>query len=323
MCAIFGWLDYKGIVNSKVLNKLTQSLANAAEERGTDAAGISYVYNKRITIYKRPRPAHKIKFKVPQGTKAVMGHTRFATQGAKELNYNNHPFKGVADVPFALAHNGVLYNDSTLKKTHKLPATGIETDSYVAVQLIEDYGTLNMYTLRTVAEEVKGTFNFTILDVYNNLYIVKGSNPITILHYEALGLYIYASTDTIIEKALKKSILLNFACKKVKALEGDIIKIDRDGEVTKSKFTPKSFTKFDYYCNLYDWYDDTEESQESDEYELLYDYARMNGIDDYIVDELLEYGYSPMDVEELIYDTEQLDVVLKYIRGDFNDYARI
>ena len=49
----------------------------------------------------------------------------------------------------------------------------------------------------------------------------------------------------------------------------------------------------------------------------------MNGIDDYIVDELLEYGYSPMDVEELIYDTEQLDVVLKYIRGDFNDYARI
>ena len=43
MCALFGWLDYKGIVPYKVLKKLTQLLANAAEERGTDAAGISYV----------------------------------------------------------------------------------------------------------------------------------------------------------------------------------------------------------------------------------------------------------------------------------------
>lgn len=43
MCALFGWLDYKHIVPYKVLKRLTQNLANAAEERGTDAAGISYV----------------------------------------------------------------------------------------------------------------------------------------------------------------------------------------------------------------------------------------------------------------------------------------
>ena len=40
MCSLFGWIDYKGIVPHKVLEKLTQALANAAEERGTDAAGI-------------------------------------------------------------------------------------------------------------------------------------------------------------------------------------------------------------------------------------------------------------------------------------------
>ena len=33
MCTLFGWLDYKGIVSNKLLKKLTQSLANAAEER--------------------------------------------------------------------------------------------------------------------------------------------------------------------------------------------------------------------------------------------------------------------------------------------------
>ena len=29
MCALFGWLDYKGIVSDKLLKKLTQALANA------------------------------------------------------------------------------------------------------------------------------------------------------------------------------------------------------------------------------------------------------------------------------------------------------
>ena len=36
MCALFGWLNYKGIIPKKILKKLTQALANAAEERGTD-----------------------------------------------------------------------------------------------------------------------------------------------------------------------------------------------------------------------------------------------------------------------------------------------
>ena len=67
MCALFGWLDYHGKISPKVLQKLTQALANAAEERGTDASGISYVRDGKITIYKRPKPAHKMKFRVPAG----------------------------------------------------------------------------------------------------------------------------------------------------------------------------------------------------------------------------------------------------------------
>ena len=31
MCALFGWLDYKGVVSDKLLKKLTQALATAAE----------------------------------------------------------------------------------------------------------------------------------------------------------------------------------------------------------------------------------------------------------------------------------------------------
>ena len=116
MCALFGWLDYKGIVSDKLLKKLTQALANAAEERGTDASGIAYVKSDKVTIYKRPKPAHKIRFNAPNGTRAVMGHTRMTTQGNEKFNYNNHPFYGHADVDFAFAHNGVLYNDEKTSK---------------------------------------------------------------------------------------------------------------------------------------------------------------------------------------------------------------
>ena len=105
MCALFGWLDYKGIVSDRLLKKLTQALANAAEERGTDASGIAYVKSDKVTIYKRPKPAHKLRFNAPNGTRAVMGHTRMTTQGNEKFNYNNHPFYGHADVDFAFAHN--------------------------------------------------------------------------------------------------------------------------------------------------------------------------------------------------------------------------
>lgn len=108
MCALFGWLDYKGNVPYNILKKLTQTLANAAEERGTDAAGIAYIRDNNVKIYKRPRSAHRIHFNIPYGTHSVMGHTRMATQGDKKHNFNNHPFHGHADIDFAFAHNGII-----------------------------------------------------------------------------------------------------------------------------------------------------------------------------------------------------------------------
>ena len=60
------------------------------------------------------------------------------TQGRASRNRNNHPFFGEAGGElFALAHNGVLWNDDILRRSKHLPKTKIETDSYIAVQLIE------------------------------------------------------------------------------------------------------------------------------------------------------------------------------------------
>ena len=158
MCALFGFLDYGHKIPFAVLQKLVQALANASEVRGNHAAGIAYNKPTGLTIYKRPKPAHKLHFKLPKGTTAVMGHTRFTTQGSEKQNYNNHPFRGSAGTDFALAHNGVLYNDHELRIMEDLPQTEIETDSYIDVQLLEKQGTLDFDSLRYVGEHVRGSF---------------------------------------------------------------------------------------------------------------------------------------------------------------------
>ena len=63
----------------------------------------------------------------------------------------------------------MLYNDKELKKEKNLPKTHIETDSYVAVQLIEKQGKLDFESLKSMAEDVQGSFTFTILNENNTL----------------------------------------------------------------------------------------------------------------------------------------------------------
>ncbi|MFR6588270.1 MAG: class II glutamine amidotransferase [Ruminococcus sp.] len=133
MCAVFGFLDHKGKISNAVLKRLIHYLSIAAEVRGTDATGIAYVRDGSMVTYKKPKPAHKVKLFFPRDTRAVIGHTRFTTQGSEKRNCNNHPFEGHCGTEsFALAHNGVLYNDRELRREQHLPPTSIETDTYVS-----------------------------------------------------------------------------------------------------------------------------------------------------------------------------------------------
>lgn len=314
MCALFGWLDYKHIVPYKVLKKLTQALANAAEERGTDAAGISYIRDGQVVIYKRPKPAHKIHFNAPDGTTAIMGHTRLTTQGNQKFNQNNHPFYGYADKGFSFAHNGVLYNDMELRKTKNLPATHIETDSYIAVQLIEQQRKLDFNSLKNMAESVCGNFTFTILDENNSLYIIKGSNPMCLLHFEMLGIYVYASTESIMKNALRKVNILSFPYTRIETVHGDIIKINSSGFLSRSEFESKK----DYeYASWLRYYDDFEDDYTPHE-QLLLDMCNCYGIDEEDVILLLDYGYSADEIEDMLCDYSFITDTVKAVKDEEN-----
>lgn len=142
MCCLFGLIDVKHQLPGAEKNRIISILAETSEARGTDATGYACNSHGKLIIEKQPLPAHRMKFQIPRDSYIVMGHTRLTTQGGAQKNKNNHPFLGKTNgMPFALAPNGVLTNDTVLRKSLCLPKTNIETDSYIAVQLLEQQAT--------------------------------------------------------------------------------------------------------------------------------------------------------------------------------------
>ena len=304
MCAVFGFLDYKGKISNAVLKKLVHYLSVAAEVRGTDATGIAYVRDSSIVTYKKPKPAHKVKLFFPRDTRAVIGHTRFTTQGSEKRNCNNHPFDGHCGTEaFALAHNGVLYNDRELRREQHLPQTPIETDTYVAVQLLEQGQQLDTENIKRMAELVEGSFVFTILRNDNTLFLVKGNNPLTLYHFPALGLYVYASTKSILDNALQKVHIAEKACE-VEISEGEILEITPNGKINRSTFTMQDYIHSLF--NPYNW-DYAKWWMEDEREELLLEYCGTFGVSEEEVQLLLEVGYDPDEIEELLMDTVAME----------------
>jgi len=319
MCAIFGFLDYGKKIPYKMLVKLLKALSIAAESRGTDATGISYVRDNDIVIFKKPVPAHELQLYFPKHTTTLIGHTRFTTQGSEKHNYNNHPFEGKADgCSFALAHNGVLHNDETLKLKHNLPETKIETDSYVAVQLLEMQNAVDLESIKNVAETVQGSFMFTILKNDNTLFLVKGSNPITLYHFPEYGLYVYASTKEILEMALLESGFAKCRYERISILEGDILKISADGKIEKSQFEVHEdfFTSY-RWCGYGDWYGCNDAEFEEDDTVLEDDIAFLGycfGVSESDIEILLDYGYTLDEIEDLLIDGDAFEEAVQAIR---------
>lgn len=300
MCCLFGLIDPNHAYTGKQKAKILHVLATASEVRGTDATGYAMLQDGKLTIYKRPVPGHKLQFRVRDDTTTVMGHTRMTTQGNEAKNENNHPFLGnIAGRPFALAHNGVLWNDKDLRQELKLPKTKIETDSYIAVQLLESQTSLDFASLKYMAEQVRGTFTFTVLTDTDELYFVRGDNPMCLCRFQSSGLYLYASTSEIMQDALRRLSFLRETPVLVALNSGEILQVDALGALSRGNFD-------DTHLYTGTWFPPMRPRDNNIRSEYIHDLktvAEAEGYDPHVIDYWLYQGYTLWEIEEFIYDS--------------------
>ena len=309
MCGLFGFSAYGA---SKDLARLTNELAFESAIRGTDACGIAYRKGKRIHIDRYPKAAYNVHFKHSDDVRVLIGHTRHATQGEAAKVCNDHPFFGRAGITgFALAHNGILTNDRELRKKYALPRTEIETDSYAAVQLLEAETAFGVPAIRRMAEAVRGSFSFSILDDRDRLYLVKGDSPLALLHFPKEQIYVFASTEDILWRALIDTALFTSlktgAFESIPVADGEILTLLPNGILrrdtfafTHAVFTPTWWTEG--LDPLVPYGDDPVLSEDEDYLAILKDVAVSRGFDQKDVEALLADGFSPEEIEDMIYE---------------------
>ena len=256
-------------------------------------------------MYHLPRPDS-----LPGLPSSPHGHLSIlTTQGNERKNQNNHPFLGKAgNVAFALAHNGMIYNDKILRHKFHLPKTEIETDSYIAVQLLEQSQELSFDSLGKMAEEMEGSFSFTVLDEQENLYFVKGDNPLCIYHYPKTGVYLYASTESVLLDALSRIPVPLGKPNQVVLDWGDILQIDSKGNQFRGEFDPRNLRIYPYSpCSVMldppamGWHFPKRTSTQREYIRILKSVASFYGYTSELVDSMLDGGFSTDEIEEMIY----------------------
>jgi len=206
MCGIYGIAKSPTPYTNKqlkVVKKVLREMAVDSESRGAHSSGIAKV-GANTRIYKSLLPSskfvdtkeyHDAVRSLKTDSYILLGHTRFATEGAI-VKSNAHPFR-VGDV--VGAHNGCVYNISEMQ-------TKLDKQCPVDSQLI--FKSLN--DSDNIQEAVQNfDADFALSFVKKNpmkLYLTREENrPLYVAYVPSLKTLFYASEDSFVEDALVKN----------------------------------------------------------------------------------------------------------------------
>ncbi len=184
MCGIVAYIGYREAcpIILKGLKRL--------EYRGYDSAGVALLgENNEMKVYKKTGKVSDLENEIGErDTKSHtgMGHTRWATHGAPN-DLNAHPHLS-GDGTFAIIHNGIIENYSSLKEMLILRGHVFksETDTEVLIHLIEEVYKNNQVSfeeaVRMSLTQVIGAYAIVILSKNDPNYLIgaKKGSPMVI-----------------------------------------------------------------------------------------------------------------------------------------------
>ena len=251
MCGIAGMYLHEAPgrpMSRRKVERLVNNLLLGIENRGRHATGFACIdADGEITVQKMNITASdfiKARRLIPAKPRTILLHTRFATQGAPEVEANNHPIE-YDDI--LVTHNGHINNDAEIFREFKLKRNA-EVDSEAIAALFQHYG---IEKAHLPLQNLEGGFAVAVADARHpeTLVLAKGwSSPLTIHHFEH-GL-VWASTDHAIKSAMEKTFGDKPNWKSMQSAGvGDIYYI-QPGDINRYDFKP-AYTKTRSYSRTY------------------------------------------------------------------------
>ena len=178
MCGIVGYVGKNG--NS--LKVLIDGLHNL-EYRGYDSSGICILKDNELYIEKEKGRIKNLEEKLDFNIKSNigLGHTRWATHGIPN-KVNSHPHTAGK---ITIVHNGIIENYKEIKDEFKDYNFISDTDTEVAVVLLNDlYNKTNDMnkTIELFKEKVRGAYAIGIIntDFKDRIFAIKKNSPLII-----------------------------------------------------------------------------------------------------------------------------------------------
>ena len=184
-----------------------ESALTNARVRGTHATGYAKIDSSgKHEIVKRDLDATNFVYgfgeylksisSIDKHTTVLMGHTRYATQGAPEINRNNHPIRAGKTIG---THNGWVSNDDELFEHYNLERFA-EVDSEVIFRMADDSDTVDEFVNNRFTKiRGRATIVWTDIERPEYVYLLKGNNPLEVAYNKKLELLVYGSTWNIIK----------------------------------------------------------------------------------------------------------------------------
>ena len=180
MCGIVGCIGKKD-GRDYIINGL-----KTLDYRGYDSAGVAFLSDHTISIYKDAGSVEHINSLIPSGISGdvLIGHTRWATHG-KPNQINSHPHLSF-DGEFALVHNGIVerFNEHKTNLVKQSVTFKSDTDSEVIVNMValfyqKEHDVLK--AIHKVMQEIQGSYAVGLIHKgENRLYVLKNVSPLLV-----------------------------------------------------------------------------------------------------------------------------------------------